>query len=130
MSSEEGKGSRQKKKPAENWVPDDLIRDAKSFANNEGRQVVSYVRNAIRSVIDESNKKADTVKTQPGPTDCVATLSLPVETLELLRTASDASGLPVGELADRCIRVALRDVVAEEDARRQAAREKLQRMQE
>ena len=37
---------------SDSWVPKDLISEVKSFANKEGKQMVGFVRSAIRTVVN------------------------------------------------------------------------------
>ena len=34
------------------WVPKNLMREKKSFADNEGKQMVGFMRSAIRNVVN------------------------------------------------------------------------------
>ena len=40
------------------WVPKDLLREMKSFADNEGKQMVGFMRSAIRNVVNPDEKPA------------------------------------------------------------------------
>ena len=111
---------------SDSWVPKDLISEVKSFANKEGKQMVGFVRSAIRTVV---NPDSDQAAEKPSPTEPdTGELMLSAQSVEILKTASEASGMPPEKLLEECVARSLSDVVHEAEARRGAARAKLENL--
>ena len=72
------------------WVPKDLLREMKSFADNEGKQMVGLMRSAIRNVVNPNAEPPaeSSPETPEGSSDWV----LPPRLTELLEAASEATG--------------------------------------
>ena len=108
------------------WAPRELISEAKSFANKEGKQMVSLVRSAIRTVV---NPDSDQPTEKPAePQAVVGDWTLSEQSVEMLIAASEASGMPPGKLLEECVSRSLSDVVHDAEARRGAARAKLENL--
>jgi len=108
------------------WAPRELISEVKSFANKEGKQMVSLVRSAIRTVV---NPDSDQPTEKPAePQAAVGDWTLPEQSVEMLIAASEASGMPPGKLLEECVSRSLSDVVHDAEARRCAARAKLENL--
>ena len=108
------------------WVPRELISEVKSFANKEGKQMVGLVRSAIRTVV---NPDSDQPTEKPAePQAVVGDWTLSEQSVEMLIAASEASGMPPGTLLEECVSRSLSDVVHDAEARRGAARAKLENL--
>ena len=106
----------------DSWVPKELISEVKSFANKEGKQMVGFVRSAIRNVV---NPDSDQPPQDPSPnSENVGDWTLSPKLVKMLKTASEASGLPPAQLMDDCVSRALGDVLHDTEAQRKAARAK------
>ena len=103
-----------------------MISEVKSFANKEGKQMVSLVRSAIRTVV---NPDSDQPTEKPAePQAVVGDWTLSEQSVEMLIAASEASGMPPGKLLEECVSRSLSDVVHDAEARRCAARAKLKNL--
>ena len=103
-----------------------MISEVKSFANKEGKQMVSLVRSAIRTVV---NPDSDQPTEKPAePQAVVGDWTLSEQSVEMLIAASEASGMPPGKLLEECVSRSLSDVVHDAEARRGAARAKLENL--
>jgi len=108
------------------WVPRELISEVKSFANKEGKQMVSLVRSAIRTVV---NPDSDQSTEKPAePQAVVGDWTLSEQSVEMLIAASEASGMPPEKLLEECVSRSLSDVVHDAEAQRCAARAKLEKL--
>ncbi|MBO94678.1 MAG: hypothetical protein CMI32_07260 [Opitutales bacterium] len=108
----------------DSWVPKELISEVKSFANKEGKQMVGFVRSAIRNVV---NPDPDQPPKDPSPSpETVGDWTLSPQSVKMLKTASEASGLPPAQLMDDCVSRALDDVLHDAEAQRKAARAKFE----
>ena len=111
---------------SDSWVPKDLISEVKSFANKEGKQMVSLVRSAIRTVV---NPDSDQSTEKPAePQAVVGDWTLSEQSVEMLIAASEASGMPPEKLLEECVSRSLSDVVHDAEAQRCAARAKLEKL--
>ena len=110
------------------WVPKDLLREMKSFAGNEGKQMVGFMRSAIRNVVNPDEKlSAGSAAEEPaGSSDW----ALPPRLTELLEAASGATGKTPAQLMAACVSRSLEDVIRDEEARRAAAKFKLDQLQQ
>jgi len=103
-----------------------LISEVKSFANKEGKQMVSLVRSAIRTVV---NPDSDQSTEKPAePQAVVGDWTLSEQSVEMLIAASEASGMPPEKLLEECVSRSLSDVVHDAEAQRCAARAKLEKL--
>ena len=103
-----------------------MISEVKSFANKEGKQMVGLVRSAIRTVV---NPDSDQPTKKPAePQAVVGDWTLSEQSVEMLIAASEASGMPPGKLLEECVSRSLSDVVHDAEARRCAARAKLENL--
>ena len=108
------------------WEPRELISEVKSFANKEGKHMVSLVRSAIRTVV---NPDSDQPTEKPAePQAVVGDWTLSEQSVEMLIAASEASGMPPEKLLEECVSRSLSDVVHDAEARRGAARAKLENL--
>ena len=108
------------------WVPKGLISEVKSFANKEGKQMVGLVRSAIRTVVSPESDQSAEKPTQPQAVVGDGTIS--EQSVEMLTAASEASGMSPEELLEACISRSLSAVVHDAEARRSAARAKLENL--
>ncbi len=110
------------------WVPKDLLREMKSFADNEGKQMVGFMRSAIRNVVnpDEKPSAGSAAEEPEGAGDW----ALPPRLTELLEAASEATGKTPAQLMAACVSRSLEDVIRDEEARRAAAKFKLDQLQQ
>ena len=111
---------------SDSWVPRELISEVKSFANKEGKQMVSLVRSAIRTVVNPDSDQP--TEKQAEPQEVVSDWTLSEQSVEMLIAASEASGMPPGKLLEECVSRSLSDVVHDAEARRGAARAKLENL--
>ena len=103
-----------------------MISEVKSFANKEGKQMVSLVRSAIRTVVNPDSDQPAEKQTEPQ--EVVSGWTLSEQSVEMLIAASEASGMPPGKLLEECVSRSLSDVVHDAEARRCAARAKLENL--
>jgi len=110
------------------WVPKDLLREMKSFADNEGKQMVGFMRSAIRNVVNPDEKlSAGSAAEEPaGSSDW----ALPPRLIELLEAASEATGKTPAQLMAACVSRSLEEVIRDEEAKRAAAKTKLDQLQQ
>ncbi len=110
------------------WVPKDLLREMKSFADNEGKQMVGFMRSAIRNVVnpDEKPSAGSAAEEPAGSSDWALSPRL----TELLEAASEATGKTPAQLMAACVSRSLEDVIRDEEARRAAAKFKLDQLQQ
>ena len=110
------------------WVPKDLLREMKSFADNEGKQMVGLMRSAIRNVVNPNTKPpAEPLPETPeGSSDWV----LPSRLIELLEAASKVTGKTPAQLMAVCVSRSLEEVIRDEEAKRAAAKSKLNQLQQ
>ena len=106
------------------WAPRELISEVKSFANKEGKQMVSLVRSAIRTVVNPDSDQP--TKKSAEPQAFVGDWTLSEQSVEMLIAASEASAMPPEKLLEECVSRSLSDVVHDAEARRCAARAKLE----
>ncbi len=111
---------------SDSWVPRELISEVKSFANKEGKQMVGLVRSAIRNVVDPDSDQSTEKPTQSKVV--VGDWTLSEQSVEMLTAASEVSGMPTEKILEDCISRSLSDVVHDEEARRGAARAKLENL--
>ena len=110
------------------WVPKDLLREMKSFADNEGKQMVGFMRSAIRNVVDPDTKPpADPPLETP---EAAGDWALPPRLIELLEAASEATGKTPAQLMAACVSRSLEEVIRDEEAKRAAAKTKLDQLQQ
>ena len=109
-------------------MPKDLLREMKSFADNEGKQMVGFMRSAIRNVVnpDEKPSAGSAAEEPAGSSDW----ALPPRLTELLEAASEATGKTPAQLMAACVSRSLEDVIRDEEARRAAAKFKLDQLQQ
>ena len=103
-----------------------MISEVKSFANKEGKQMVSLVRSAIRTVVNPDSDQP--TEKQAEPQEVVSGWTLSEQSVEMLIAASEASGMPPGKLLEECVSRSLSDVVHDAEAQRGAARAKLENL--
>ena len=110
------------------WVPKDLLREMKSFADNEGKQMVGFMRSAIRNVVnpDEKPSAGSAAEEPAGSSDW----ALPPRLTALLEAASEATGKTPAQLMAACVSRSLEDVIRDEEAMRAAAKFKLDQLQQ
>ena len=110
------------------WVPKDLLREMKSFADNEGKQMVGFMRSAIRNVVnpDEKPSAGSAAEEPAGSSDW----ALPPRLTELLEAASEATGKTPAQLMAACVSRSLEDVIRDEEDKRAAAKSKLDQLQQ
>jgi len=84
--AEEPKQSEEKKK--QNWIPNDFLKEVKSFANTEGKQMVGFVRDKFREAMEEEETE-EQPQAEPKKKSVAV---LPPELLDTLKTASQATG--------------------------------------
>ncbi len=118
--AEEPKKNEEKKK--QNWIPKDFLKEVKSFANTEGKQMVGFVRDKFREAMEEEETE-EQPQAEPKKKSVAV---LPPELLDTLKTASQATGKSVAELIHECVTRSLEDVIREEDEKKSEALSKLQ----
>jgi hypothetical protein len=100
----------------------------KSFADNEGKQMVGFMRSAIRNVVNPDTKPP---AESPSETPEVAgDWALPPRLVELLEAASEATGKTAAQLMAACVSRSLDEVIRDEEAKRAAAKTKLDQLQQ
>ena len=115
-------------KEKDTWVPKNLLREMKSFADKEGKQMVGFMRSAIRNVVnpdEESSAEGDAEKSA-GSIDW----ALPPRLTELIEAASEATGKTPAQLMADCVSRSLEDVIRDEEAKRAAAKSKLDQLRQ
>ena len=118
---EESPDSGEKKK--QSWIPKGFLKEVKSFANTEGKQMVGFVRDKFREAMEEDEqveepKKAGGEKKPPF-------VVLPPELLDALKSAANVTSKSVAELIHECVTRSLEDVIREEDEQKKDALSKL-----
>ena len=115
-------------KEKDTWVPKNLLREMKSFADKEGKQMVGFMRDTIRNVVnpDEEPSAGGEAEKPAEPSDW----ALPLRLTELLEAASEATGKTPAQLMAACISRSLEDVIRDEEARRAAAKAKLDKLRQ
>jgi len=115
-------------KDKDTWVPKNFLREMKSFADKEGKQMVGFMRSAIRNVVnpDEEPLAGGGAEKSAGSSDW----SLPPRLAELLDAASDATGKTPAQLMAACVSRSLEDVIRDEEAKRAAAKSKLHQLRQ
>jgi predicted DNA-binding protein len=115
-------------KEKDTWLPKNLLREMKSFADKEGKQMVGFMRDTIRNVVnpDEEPSAGGEAEKPAEPSDW----ALPVRLTELLEAASEATGKTPAQLMAACISRSLEDVIRDEEARRAAAKAKLDELRQ
>lgn len=107
------------------WVPKNLLREMKSFADNEGKQMVGFMRSAIRNVVN-----TDDLSTAPEQEEDNRGWTLPARLTELLEAAAEATGKTPAQLMAACVSHSLEIVLLEEEAKRSAAKSKLDQLKQ
>ena len=110
-------------KEKDTWVPKNLLREMKSFADKEGKQMVGFMRSAIRNVVNSDEGEAEK---SSGSGDW----ALPPRLIELLDAASEATGKTPAQLMVACVSRSLEDVLCDEEAKRAAAKSKLDQLRQ
>ena len=110
------------------WVPKDLLREMKSFADNEGKQMVGFMRSAIRNVVNPDTKPS--AEPPPETPEDAGDWALPPRLIELLEAASEATGKTPAQLMAACVSRSLEEVIRDEEAKRAAAKSKLNQLQQ
>ena len=110
------------------WVPKDLLREMKSFADNEGKQMVGFMRSAIRNVVNPDTKPP--AEPPPETPEDAGDWALPPRLIELLEAASEATGKTPAQLMAACVSRSLEEVIRDEEAKRAAAKTKLDQLQQ
>ena len=110
------------------WVPKDLLREMKSFADNEGKQMVGFMRSAIRNVVNPDTKPP--AEPPPETPEDAGDWALPPRLVELLEAASEATGKTAAQLMAACVSRSLDEVIRDEEAKRAAAKTKLDQLQQ
>lgn len=114
------------------WVPKDLLREMKSFADNEGKQMVGLMRSAIRNVVNPNTKPPAEPPAEPPPEtrEDAGDWALPPRLIELIEAASEAIGKTPAQLMAACVSRSLEEVIRDEEAKRAAAKTKLDQLQQ
>lgn len=120
MSEDPPTSGEQKK---QSWIPKDFLKEVKSFANTEGKQMVGFVRDKFREAMDEDEQNEEAtpdkeVKKQP-------IVVLDPEVLDALKSATKVTGKSVAELIRECVTRSLEEVIQEEDTKKKEALSKL-----
>ena len=110
------------------WVPKDLLREMKSFADNEGKQMVGLMRSAIRNVVNPNTKPP--AEPPPETPKDAGDWALPPRLIELIEAASEAIGKTPAQLMAACVSRSLEEVIRDEEAKRAAAKTKLDQLQQ
>ena len=120
MSEDPSTGGEQKK---QSWIPKDFLKEVKSFANTEGKQMVGFVRDKFREAMDEDEQDEE-----PTPDKEIKKRPIVVldpEVLDALKSAAKVTGKSVAELIRECVTRSLEEVIQEEDAKKKEAISKL-----
>ena len=90
--------------------------------------MVGFMRDTIRNVVnpDEEPSAGGEAEKPAEPSDW----ALPVRLTELLEAASEATGKTPAQLMAACISRSLEDVIRDEEARRAAAKAKLDELRQ
>ena len=110
------------------WVAKDLLREMKSFADNEGKQMVGLMRSAIRNVVNPDAKPP--AEPPPETPEDAGDWALPPRLIELIEAASEAIGKTPAQLMAACVSRSLEEVIRDEEAKRAAAKTKLDQLQQ
>tara|TARA_Y100001934_G_scaffold267548_1_gene348390 strand:- start:338 stop:724 length:387 start_codon:yes stop_codon:yes gene_type:complete len=115
-------------KEKDTWMPKNLLREMKSFADKEGKQMVGFMRDTIRNVVnpDEEPSVGGEAEKPAEPSDW----ALPPRLTELLEAASEATGKTPAQLMAACVSRSLEDVIRDEEAKRAAAKSKLDQLRQ
>ena len=119
--SEESSGSGKNKK--QSWIPKDFLKEVKSFANTEGKQMVGFVRGKFREAMEEDEQVEEPVKETTEKKQSVVVL--PAKLLDALKSAANVTGMSVAELIHNCVTRSLEEVIREEDEKKTEALSKL-----
>lgn len=119
--SEESSGSEKNKK--QSWIPKDFLKEVKSFANTEGKQMVGFVRGKFREAMEEDEQVEEPVKETTEKKQSVVVL--PAKLLDALKSAANVTGMSVAELIHNCVTRSLEEVIREEDEKKTEALSKL-----
>ncbi|MDP6679520.1 MAG: hypothetical protein QGF56_10405 [Verrucomicrobiota bacterium] len=115
-------------KEKDTWMPKNLLREMKSFADKEGKQMVGFMRDTIRNVVNpDEEPSAGGEAEKPAETSDWA---LPPRLTELLEAASEATGKTPAQLMAACVSRSLEDVIRDEEAKRAAAKSKLDQLRQ
>ncbi len=120
MSKESSKSGEKKK---QSWIPKDFLKDVKSFANTEGKQMVGFVRDKFREAMVEDELAEESVQDSGEWERSV--IVLPTELLDALNSAASVTGNSVAELIQECVTRSLEDVIREKDEKKTEALSKL-----
>ena len=110
------------------WVPKDLLREMKSFADNEGKQMDGLMRSAIRNVVNPTTKPP--AEPPPETSEDAGDWALPPRLIDLFEAASEAIGKTPAQLMAACVSRSLEEVIRDEEAKRAAAKTKLDLLQQ
>jgi len=119
--SKESSQSGEKKK--QSWIPKDFLKEVKSFANTEGKQMVGFVRDKFREAMVEDELAEESVQDSGEWERSV--IVLPPELLDALNSAASVTGNSVAELIQECVTRSLEDVIREKDEKKTEALSKL-----
>ena len=115
-------------KEKDTWVPKNLLREMKSFADKEGKQMVGFMRSAIRNVVNPNTKPP--AEPPPETPEDAGDWALPPRLIELIEAASEAIGKTPAQLMAACVSRSLEEVIRDEEAKRAAAKTKLDQLQQ
>lgn len=118
---EESPDSGEKKK--QSWIPKGFLKEVKSFANTEGKQMVGFVRDKFREAMEEDEQVEEPKQT--GGEKKPPFVVLPPELLDALKSAANVTSKSVAELIHECVARSLEDVIREEDEQKKEALSKL-----
>ena len=118
---EESLDSGEKKK--QSWIPNGFLKEVKSFANTEGKQMVGFVRDKFREAMEEEEQVE--VPLLACGEKMPPFVGLPPELLEALKSAAFVTSKSVAELIHECVARSLEDVIREEDEQKKEALSKL-----
>ena len=118
---EESLDSGEKKK--QSWIPKGFLKEVKSFANTEGKQMVGVVRDKFREAMEEDEQVEE--PKQSGGEKKPPFVVLPPELLDALKSAANVTSKSVAELIHECVARSLEDVIREEDEQKKEALSKL-----
>ena len=111
------------KKKKQSWIPKGFLKEVKSFANTEGKQMVGSVRDKFREAMEEGEQVEG--PKQAGGEKKPPFVVLPPELLDALKSAANATSKSVAELIHECVARSLEDVIREEDEQKKEALSKL-----
>ena len=96
---EESPDSGEKKK--QSWIPKGFLKEVKSFANTEGKQMVGFVRDKFREAMEEDEQVEE--PKQAGEEKKPPFVVLPPELLDALKSAANVTSKSVAELIHECV---------------------------